>query len=408
MPAFEYEALDPGGKTRRGVLSADSQRHARRELRALNLTPVDISEPRSGAGGKAGLNRNASKTPRVKSADLVVMTRQLAALLGASTPLEEALNAAAMQTDKPGARSRILAVRERVMEGWRFADALAEDPKSFPPLYRAVVAAGETSGDLGGVMDRLAEMLEKNRAIKNKAIASLIYPAALALVAAGVVTALMVFVVPKIIEQFTAFDAQLPFLTRLVVGFSNAVVDYGLYAFIAIILMCVGAWRALKEKPIRLFVDRQVLRLPILGRLGRAVDGARFARTLATLFAGGAPLLDSLVGAQRTVSNTYIRQRLDTTVTMVSEGASLAASIKRAGELPPMLMHMVAAGERAGALPELLDKSALQLEEEFDTASTVALRLLEPMIIVAMGGAVVVIVLSIMLPILQLNALAAG
>ena len=407
MPAFASEALDPGGKTRRGVLSADSQRAARRELRALNLTPVDISEPRNAAARKGG-SGGAAKTPRVKPGDLVMMTRQLAALLGASTPLEEALNAVSMQTDNPAARSRILAVRERVMEGWRFADALAEDPKSFPPLYRAVIAAGETSGDLGGVMGRLAEMLEKNRAIKNKAIASLIYPAALALVAAGVVTALMVFVVPKIIEQFSAFDAELPFLTKLVVGVSNGVVDYGLYALLAAVLIGAGIWRALKEKPVKLFVDRQALRLPILGRLGRAVDGARFARTLATLFAGGAPLLDSLVGAQRTVSNSYIRSRLDGTVTMVGEGASLAASLKRAGELPPMLIHMVAAGERAGALPELLDKSAQQLEEEFDTASTVALRLLEPMIIIAMGGAVVVIVLSIMLPILQLNALAAG
>ncbi len=407
MPAFEYEALDVSGKTRRGVLSADSQRAARRELRALNLTPVDISEPRSGGARKAG-SKGAAKTPRVKPGDLVVMTRQLAALLGASTPLEEALNAVSMQTDNPAARSRILAVRERVMEGWRFADALGEDPKSFPALYRAVIAAGETSGDLGGVMGRLAEMLEKNRAIRNKAVASLIYPAALALVAAGVVTALMVFVVPKIIEQFTAFDAELPFLTRLVVGVSNGIVDYGLYALIAAAVIGAGLWRAMKEAPVRLFADRQTLRLPILGRLGRAVDGARFARTLATLFAGGAPLLDSLVGAQRTVSNSYIRSRLDGTVTMVGEGASLAASLKRAGELPPMLIHMVAAGERAGALPELLDKAALQLEEEFDTASTVALRLLEPMIIIAMGGAVVVIVLSIMLPILQLNALAAG
>lgn len=407
MPAFEYEALDAGGKTRRGVLSADSQRAARRELRALNLTPVDISEPRAAGARKAG-SRGASKTPRVRPGDLVVMTRQLAALLGASTPLEEALNAVSMQTDNSAARSRILAVRERVMEGWRFADALAEDPKSFPALYRAVIAAGETSGDLGGVMDRLAEMLEKNRAIRNKAVASLIYPAALAFVAAGVVTALMVFVVPKIVEQFTAFDAELPFLTKLVVGISNGIVDYGLYALLAAVVIGAGIWRALKEKPVKLFVDRQALRLPILGRLGRAVDGARFARTLATLFAGGAPLLDSLVGAQRTVSNSYIRSRLDATVTMVGEGASLAASLKRAGELPPMLIHMIAAGERAGALPELLDKSAQQLEEEFDTASTVALRLLEPMIIIAMGGAVVVIVLSIMLPILQLNALAAG
>ena len=407
MPAFEYEALDLKGKTKRGVLSADSQRQARRELRALNLTPVDISAPRA-ASKEGGRSLTGQRPPRVDASQLVSTTRQLAALLGAATPLEEALNAVAVQSDKPAARTRMLAVRERVMEGWRFADALGEDPKSFPPLYRAVIAAGETSGDLGGVLDRLATMLEKNRAMKSKVIASLIYPAALAVVALLVVMVLMLFVVPQIIDQFQAFDAQLPFLTRLMVGLSNGIAAYGLYVLLGGVLFAAAAWRALKEPQVRLFVDRQVLRLPVIGRLARAVDGARFARTLSTLFAGGAPLLDSIVGAQRTVSNAYIRARLDTTVTMVGEGASLAASLKRAGELPPMLMHMVAAGERAGALPALLDKAAVQLEEEFDTASTVALRLLEPAIIVAMGGAVLVIVLSIIQPMVQLNALAAG
>ena len=404
MPAFEYEALDIAGKSKRGVVSADSARQARFELRRLNLTPVQISAPRSERSGGDLLQR----APRISPAQLVILTRQLSALIGASTPLEEALNAVAMQTEKPGARTRLLAVRERVMEGWRFADALAEDKKSFPDLYRAVIAAGETSGDLAGVLDRLATMLEKNRAMRNKAIASLIYPAALAMVATGVVTALMVFVVPKIIEQFNAFDAELPFLTKVVVGISTWVANYGLYAAVGIVILSVALWRALKEPRIKIVFDRWTLRIPIIGKLARAVDGARFARTLATLFSGGAPLLDSIVGAQRTISNSYIRERLDTTVTMVGEGASMAAGLKRAKELPPMLTHMVAAGERAGALPQLLDKAAIQLEEEFDTASTVALRLLEPAIIIAMGGAVVVIVLSILLPILQLNALAAG
>lgn len=404
MPAFEYEALDLSGRTKKGVLSADSMRQARRELRDLNLTPIDITEPRSANNAAKG----GRAKPRVSSSHLVIITRQLAALLGASTPLEEALNAVALQIDKPGARTRILAVRERVMEGWRFADALGEDPKSFPALYRAVIAAGETSGDLGGVLERLATMLEKNRAIRSKAIASLIYPAALAFVAAGVVMSLMVFVVPKIIEQFNAFDAKLPFLTRLVVGISDWVLNYGVFAALGLIILGVGYWRAMKVPHLRLAFDRQILRLPVFGKLARAVDGARFSRTLATLFAGGAPLLEAITGAQKTVSNAFIRDRLDTTVTMVGEGASLAASIKRAGVLPPMLTHMIAAGERAGALPKMLDKSADQLEEEFDTASTVALRLLEPAIIVAMGGAVVVIVLSIMLPILRLNSLAAG
>jgi len=404
MPAFEYEALDAGGKSRKGVVSADSQRLARRELRRLNLTPVDISAPRGERAASGSLRKQA----RIPVSELVVLTRQLAALIGASTPLEEALNAIALQTDKPGVRTRLLGVRERVMEGWRFADALGEDPKSFPPLYCAVIAAGEASGDLGGVLERLATMLEKNRAMKGKAVASLIYPAVLAFVAGGVVTALMVFVVPKIVEQFNSFNAQLPFLTRLVIGVSDFVVNYGVYTFVAMLLIGAAFWRAMKEPPVRLAVHRNILRLPVLGKLVRALEGARFARTLATLFAGGAPLLDSIEGAQRTVSNAYIRDRLDVTVKLVAEGASMAAGLKRAGALPPMLTHMVAAGERSSSVPELLDKAALQLEEEFDTASTVALRLLEPAIIVIMGGAVLVIVLSIMLPILRLNSLISG
>lgn len=403
MPAFEYEAMDFGGRTKKGVLSADSQRQARQELRRMNLTPVRLSAPRSEQ--KAGAF--GAQKPRVKSGQLVMMTRQLSALIGAGTPLEEALNAVAVQAEGP-ARTRLIAVRERVMEGWRFADALGEDEKSFPVLYRAVIAAGETSGDLSGVLDRLASMLEKNRAIQNKAVASMIYPAALMVIAGGVVTALMVFVVPKIIEQFNSFNAELPFLTKVVVGLSNWTVSYGL---IVLLLLAAGGaafWRAMKEPAFKLAVDRFMLRLPVIGRLSRAIDGARFARTLATLFSGGAPLLDSLTGAQRTVSNAYIRSRLDRTVAMVGEGASLAAALKRADVLPPMLTHMVAAGERSGALSALLDKAAIQLEEEFDTASTVALRLLEPAIIVAMGGAVLVIVLSILMPILRINTLAVG
>lgn len=403
MPAFEYEAMDFGGRTKKGVLSADSQRQARQELRRMNLTPVRLSAPRSEQ--KAGAF--GAQKPRVKPGQLVMMTRQLSALIGAGTPLEEALNAVAVQAEGQ-ARTRLIAVRERVMEGWRFADALAEDEKSFPVLYRAVIAAGETSGDLSGVLDRLASMLEKNRAIQNKAVASLIYPAALMVIAGGVVTALMVFVVPKIIEQFNSFNAELPFLTKIVVGLSNWTVSYGLIVLLLAFIGGAAFWRAMKEPAFKLAVDRFVLRLPVIGRLSRAIDGARFARTLATLFSGGAPLLDSLVGAQRTVANAYIRSRLDRTVAMVSEGSSLAASLKRADVLPPMLTHMVAAGERAGALSALLDKAAVQLEEEFDTASTVALRLLEPAIIVAMGGAVLVIVLSILMPILRINTLAVG
>ncbi|HXI87986.1 MAG TPA: type II secretion system inner membrane protein GspF [Parvularculaceae bacterium] len=404
MPAFEYEALDLSGRARRGVVSADSARQARFELRRLSLTPVRVSAPREERRGRLG----GRAEPRISAGDLVIITRQLAVLLGASTPLEEALNAIALQAEKSGARTRILAVRERVMEGWRFADALGEDSKSFSTLYRAVIAAGESSGDLGGVLDRLATMLEKNRSMRNKALAALIYPVVLALVAGGVVTALMTGVVPKIVEQFDTFNAQLPLITRIVVGISTFLGAYGLLMLAATVIAGVGFWRAMRLPAFKRNVDIRALQIPVLGKLLRGLDGARFARTLSTLVAGGAPLLDSLRGAQRTISNAFIRERLDGAITMVGEGSSLAGALRRANALPPMLTHMVAAGERAGAVPVMLDKAANQLEEEFDTASTVALRLLEPAIIVVMGGVVMAIVAAIMLPILRLNSLVSG
>lgn len=404
MPSFEYEALDAGGRTKKGVVSADNARMARQELRRLALTPIEISAPKSKHSNVSG--QKATKT--ISAGDLVIITRQLSVLVGAGTPLEEAINAVALQTDKEGVRKRLLSVREGVIEGRRFGDAMAEDKKSFPELYRAVVAAGETSGDLASVLDRLATMLEKNRAMKNKALASLIYPAALALVATLVIAALMTQVVPKIVEQFSTFNAELPFITGVVVGISNFLANYGLWLIAGLIVACVGFWRLLLLSSFKLGFDKWVLGIPLMGRLLRGLDGARFARTLSTLFAGGAPLLDSLQGARKTVGNTYIRERLDGSITMVREGASIAAALRKANALPPMMTHMVAAGERAGEVPALLDKAAIQLEEEFDTTSTVALRLLEPAIIMAMGGIVMAIVVAILLPILRLNALASG
>lgn len=404
MPTFEYEALDGTGRSKRGMVTAETARRARMELRRLNLTPVSINAASEGAA-RAG---QKTKAPRIKQGDLPAITRQLSVLLGAGTPLEEALGAIALQSDNQSARARLLGVRERVTEGKRFADALGEDPKSFPALYRAVVAAGETSGDLGPVLARLATMLEKNRSMRSKAIGSLMYPAALVVFAGGIITALMTMVVPRIVLQFETFDAELPLVTKIVIGISGFLGSFGLYILLAVVIGAVAFWQGMRNPVFKREVDRFVLGLPVLGRLLRGLDGARFARTLATLVAGGAPLLDSLTGAKRTIMNAYMRERLDGAVTQVREGASLAASFKRAGVLPPMMMHMVAAGERAGELPQLLDKAAEQLEEEFDTASNVTLRLLEPTIIFFMGGVVAMIVVSIMLPMLQLNRLAAG
>ena len=407
MPAFEYEALDSVGKSRRGVVSADTPRLARAELRRRKLTPIDIKAPRD----KSASRRRSifgDREQRVRGSTLVLVTRQLAVLLGAATPLEEALQAVAMQVDEDHVRQKILSIRERVREGWRFADALKEYPKSFPDLYRAVIAAGETSGDLGGVLERLATMLEKNRSMKNAALSALIYPAALTLVAIGVVVALLTQVVPQIIENFETFDAELPMITQFVVGMSEFLGSFGLYILLAIFIGAIGFWRLMKVAAFKERFDAGVLRAPLIGKLLKGLDGARFARTLSTLFSGGAPLLDSLVGARRTVSNAHIKTKLEQSITMVREGAGLGTALKRPNVLPPMMVHMIAAGERAGDVPIMLDKAAAQLEEEFETASSVALRLLEPMIIIAMGVVVMTIVLSILLPILRLNAIASG
>ncbi len=409
MATFQYEALDGSGRSKRGVISADNPKEARQTLRRQNLMPVRIDNARKRSlsrTGKAGEDGN--RRGHLKARELVMVTRQLATLVSTAVPLEESLSAVAQQADNERVRLLILSVRERILEGWRLADAFAEDPKSFPPLYRSVVSAGELSGDLGAVLERLATMLEKNRAIRSKALTALIYPAALAVVAFGVVIALMRFVVPKIVEQFQDFDTRLPVITEIVIAISNFLADFGIVLLVALGAGIAGFWRLMKMPGFRRPFDRSVLRLPVAGKLVRGMEGARFGRTLATLFAGGTPLIDALVGAQKTVGNLYIREQLETTITAVREGSALATGLKKAGVLPPMMTHMVAAGEKSGELPRLLDKAADQLEEEFETATTVALRLVEPLIIVFMGLVVMVIVLSILLPTLRLNTLASG
>ncbi len=404
MPSFEYEALDASGRSKRGVITADTARMARQELRRLLLTPTRISSPKeAGAADQGG-----KSLKRMSSGDLTNATRQLAALLGAATPLEEALSVVALQAEKPHVRARFLAARERVMEGWRFADALAEQPRSFPELYRAVISAGETAGDLGGVLDRLATMLEKNRSMRGKALGALIYPAALTVIAGGVVTALMTQVVPKIVDQFNTFNADLPVITQAVMSVSGFLSNYGLWLLLLLAIAGLAFWQGLRMPAFRREFDRRLLGAPVIGKLLRGLDAARFARTLSTLFAGGAPLLDSLESATRTVGNVYMREHLNAATNSVREGAALSAALKRTNILPPMMAPMIAAGERAGVMPDMLDKTALQLEDEFDAASNLALRLLEPAIIVGMGGVIALIVVSILLPILRLNSLAAG
>ncbi|MEM9809644.1 MAG: type II secretion system inner membrane protein GspF [Pseudomonadota bacterium] len=404
MTAFRYEAVDALGKKKRGLVNAESVRKARRELTSAGLTPLSIGE----AQDKAIITlRPGPKAP--SKGDVIAATRQLATLIDASMPVEEALAAVAAQMEGSRVSDILTDVRTRVIEGWRLSRALGEHPKAFTQLYRNIVASGETSGDLGTVLTRLADMQERNQAMAQKAQQALIYPACIFIVAIAVVWGLMTFVVPQMVEQFARMDGiRLPLPTRIVIGASDFIGDWGWLVLLVLIASGTGLWYARCQEKSRLVLDRLMLRVPVLGNLMRELDAARFARTLSTLFAAGAPLLEALDGARRTLSNVFIAQEINTASSSVREGASLAVAIRRAAVFPPIMASMIAAGERSGTLAEMLGRTASQMEASFETATTTALRLLEPAVIVLLGGIVMMIVLSIMLPILQINQMAIG
>lgn len=400
MGAFRYEAVDAGGRRRRGTVEADTARRARREVASTGLTLLSITEAGEAKAGEGRRQRAA------RPKEVIATTRQLATLVNASLPVEEALAAVAAQEEGTPAGRTLTAVRTRVVEGWRLSDALGEHPRAFSPLYRGVVAAGEASGTLGPVLLSLATMMERNRAIASKAIMALVYPAVIALVAVVIVACLMVFVVPSLAETYSDMGVTLPALTRTVIAVSGFVGSvWGLVLLLAVLAAVAGFFLVRRRPGPRRRIDAAMLRLPLFGRLSRDLDAARFSRTLSTLFGSGTPLLDAISGARRTVVNTHIDARLDETLTAVREGASLAGGLRRAEVFPPMLASMVAAGERSGTLPEMLDRTADQMEAGFEAATTVALRLLEPAVIVTLGVVVLVIVLAIMLPIVNLTTM---
>ncbi|TNE66123.1 MAG: type II secretion system protein GspF [Alphaproteobacteria bacterium] len=406
MQAFDYEALDGAGKARRGTIAADGERDARQRLMARQLFATRISPARAKAKDAAPSRFSIlERRERISEKDLALITRQLATMIEAASPVEEALSALASQAEKPAVRAVLTRVRASVMEGMRLSQAMEQESATFDSLYCAMVAAGEASGDMGRVLARVADHREKSQETRAKVQAALIYPAVLMVVAIAVVTALMVFVVPKVVAQFDHFGSELPTLTKIVVGVSGFLTSYGLWLLLAIVAGVFVARATLSRPPVRLQVHGQMLRLPLVGRLIRAVNAARFARAFGTLVQGGSPALDALVAASQTVRNARIAARLKDVVTQVREGTGVAAALRGVQELPPMLGYMVAAGERSGQLGLMLHKAADYLESEFDGFTKSALSLLEPLIVIFMGGIVGAIVLSIMLPILRLNSL---
>ena len=406
MPDFDFLAIDKAGREKRGPVAAETIDHAREMLDARKLYVVRIE-----AG--TGAPKPPRSSPllaqlhgrRMSGQQLTLFTRQLATLNRVS-PLEESLRTIVRQTEQPHVRAIIGNVHLGVTEGRRLAEAMAREPKSFPSLYCAMVSAGESSGSLPTILDRLAILLERQAEIRGKLITALAYPTVLAVVAMGVVTALMIFVVPQVVEQFDTVGQQLPLLTRIVIGLSSFLVNWWWALLIGIAAVIGLAVVALRQPPIRLSFDSWLLRAPLLGRLLRDLHAARMARTLSTMVASRLPLLEGLSLTAGTIHNRRLRLASDEIVESIRGGGSLSAAMRRAGVFPPLLTYLAASGEAAGKLDEMLERAADYLEREFDRFTATALSLLEPAIIVLMGGVVATIVLSILLPILQLNTLA--
>lgn len=403
MAAFDYVAVDAGGRTVSGAVTASDETTARALLGKRRLMPLEVRPARAGA---------ARTTPSAKGAKLdartlALTTRQLATLVSVA-PIEEALRTIALQADRPAVRRVLEGVHAGVMEGRRLSDAMSLQGQAFPPLYRAMVSAGEASGALQPILERLADGLERDQQVQGKVITALVYPAVLAVVALGVITALMAFVVPKVVDQFDSMHQTLPLLTRLVIGVSHMMRDWGWLVILLIVAAAALGAVALRNPAVRLRADTLILRLPLIGRLTRDLHGAKMARTLSTMIAAGLPVLEGLTITARTVSNRRLRLATETMAEAVREGGGLSAAMRRADVFPPILVYMTASGESSGRLEPMMERAADYLEREFSTFTAVMLSLLEPAIIVVMGGVVALIVLSILLPILQINTLAMG
>ncbi|OWR18423.1 Cholera toxin secretion protein epsF [Brevundimonas diminuta] len=403
MAAFDYIAADAAGRTVSGSVTAADEAAARKALAKRQLAPLQLSPGRSGAiaattSGKAG---------RLSPKALALTTRQLATLISVS-PLEEALRNLMLQADRPNVRRVLEGVHAGVIEGRRLSDAMGQQGAAFPPLYRAMTAAGEQSGALQPILERLADGLERDEVVRGKVLTALVYPCVLAVVALGVIVAMMTYIVPKVVDQFDSMGQTLPLLTRLVIGLSDLMRDWG-WLMALILAALVGAGLiARRREAVRLRLDAWVLRLPLVGRLTRDLHGARMARTLSTMIAAGLPVLEGLTITARTVSNRALRRATEQMAEAVREGGGLSAAMRRAEVFPPILVYMTASGESSGRLEPMLERAADYLEREFSNFTAVMLSLLEPAIIVVMGGIVAVIVLSILLPILQINTLALG
>lgn len=398
MPAFAYQALDASGKTQRGVLQGDTARSVRGTLRERGLNPLSVDEVREDAGGRKPFARRG-----LGATQLALLTRQLATLLGAGLPIDEALAAICEQSDGDRQREVAMALRARISEGASLAGALREFPDTFPELYCASVAAGEQSAQLNHVLDKLADHAEASDNLRQKVLAALTYPLLLTLVAIAVVTGLLGWVVPQIVGVFENMHQALPWPTRMLIALSDFVRHWGWLLLVAITAAIVTVRLLLRSPATQARWHAFVLRLPLIGRLARAADTARATRTLALLAGSAVPLLDALAIAAQVVANRSMRQALSGAAVKVREGSAFARALSDSGQFPPVALRLIGSGERSGQLPRMLEEAANQAQRDLDRSLTTLTAMLGPLVILAVGAMVLFIVLAILLPIFDLN-----
>ncbi|HEX9626837.1 MAG TPA: type II secretion system inner membrane protein GspF [Acidiferrobacterales bacterium] len=406
MAAFEYQALDAQGRSIKGVLEGDAERQVRSALREKGLTPLRVEAIRSEAGGREGAAPRGFVLRRgISSSALALITRQFSTLVRAGLTIEECLNALIEQAESPRARSVLAGVRGRVLEGQSLARGMREFPQAFPDIYRNMVDAGEQSGRLDEVLERLADYTESRQALQQKVQLAFIYPALVTLVAIAVVSFLLVYVVPQVTRVFENTGQELPMLTHILIVVSEFVRAVGIWWLVGMAVAFVAVRAALRVPHIRLRWHHAVLRLPLVGRMVRGINAARLTSTLGILTASGIPLLNAIQSAVPLVTNLPMRAAVEDALRQVREGGSLSRALGKSKLFPPMVIHLIGSGEASGRLDTMLMRAAEAQSRELENWVAALTALLEPVLILVMGGIVLFIVLAIMLPIIEMNQL---
>lgn len=397
MGAYQYQALKKNGNANKGVIEADSERHARQLLREQGLIPTNIQT--------LAQQRVGNAKSKLSAADLSLLTRQLATLLAAGIPVEESLRGVSEQTEKDKVREIIIGIRAKVLEGYGLAQSMAYYPNAFPELYRATVGSGEQTGRLDLVLEKLADYTENQQQTKQKVQQALIYPIIMIMVSTAIISFLLTFVVPKIIEVFTSSGQSLPGMTLLLISFSHFIKNYGLYVLITLILAVIAFKKSLANVKIRTAWHRLILKIPIVSYLVKTINVARYIHTFGILFAAGVSVLETMRVSSSLVTNLIMRQAFDTATSRVREGSGINEALKETRYINPMAIHLIASGEKSGQISNMMERAANHLDDEVKRLIDTSLTLLEPMVILLMGAVVLFIVLATLLPIFSMEQL---